>query len=138
MKLIPQNITLENVKKSDYWNLISILVWNHYSEEKYQDDSKIEIKEDWYGKCNSGGSYSSYWDDPSHSEDGYVRTLKSISIIFKRSDYDTYIHVNTDGNIYCYGIYHDREQGAPDYGGAQRNLEITNWMIKNNFITIND
>jgi len=69
MKLIPQNITLENVKKSDYWNLISILVWNHYSEEKYQDDSKIEIKEDWYGKCNSGGSYSSYWDDPSHSKE---------------------------------------------------------------------
>lgn len=50
MKLVAQNITLENVKNSDYWNLIAILVWDHYSEKEEQDESKIKIEESWFGK----------------------------------------------------------------------------------------
>lgn len=137
MKLIPQNITLENVKKSDYWNLIAILIWNHYSEKKYQDDSSIKIEEDWYGKCNSGGNYSIYWNDPNHFEEGYIRTLDSIKITFKRSDYITYIYIHCDGNINIFGLYSDKsKESSPYFQGSQRNLDITNWMIKNNFINI--
>jgi len=139
MKLVPKNITLENVKKSTYWKLISILVWNHYSELKYQEESAIEITEDWYGKCSSGGSYASKWDTPGYFEEGYVRTLNAIVIKFTRSDYVTYIYIDTTGNISCFGIYTDEEKGkskSPHYEGSQKNLDITNWMIENNFIDI--
>ena len=47
MKLIPKNINLESIKKSKYWDLIAILVWNHYSEKQYQDESMIEFEENY-------------------------------------------------------------------------------------------
>lgn len=140
MKLIAKNITLENVKLSTYWNLIAILVWNHYSEERYQEESAIEITEDWYGKCSSGGSYSDFWNDPNHFEEGHVRTLNAIVIKFTRSDYETYIYIYVDGNINCFGFYTKRdEQGnlkSPHYEGRDRNLDLTNWMMENSFIDV--
>jgi hypothetical protein len=60
MKLRPKNITLENVRKSNYWDLIASLVWNHYSEKEFQDESRIEITENWYGKGNDGDKYGCY------------------------------------------------------------------------------
>jgi len=45
VKLIPQDITLEKIKQPNYWDLMAIIIWNHYSEEKYQDESKIKIEE---------------------------------------------------------------------------------------------
>lgn len=41
--LKPKNITLERVKQSKYWDLIGIMIWNHYSEFRYQRESMIEI-----------------------------------------------------------------------------------------------
>lgn len=29
------------------------MVWNHYSETRYQDENIIEIKENWYGKTKN-------------------------------------------------------------------------------------
>lgn len=139
MKLQANNITLENVKKSKYWDLIAILVWNHYSEEKYQDETAIKITEKWYGKFPGGSTHSSRWDDPNYSEKDCVRTLDSILITFTRSDYTTYIYIHANGNIHCFGKYIDNdeyESKRPNYMGAQRNLDITNWLIENNFITI--
>ena len=140
MKLIPKNITLDYIKNSTYWKLISILVWNHYSEEKYQDESAILIEESWYGKASNSGSYAKKWDAPDYSEKGYIRTLKSIVITFTRTDYITYIYIGVDGNIYCFGQYTDKKDVAeykrPNYNGAQRNLAITNWMIENDLICI--
>lgn len=140
MKLKARNITLENVKKSNYWKLISILVWNHYSEKRFQEESKIDIKEDWYGKCNNGGSYAQRWNNPNFSEEGYVRTLNSIVITFTRNDYITYIYIHVDGNIHCFGKYTNKkdieEYKRPNYTGAERNLDITNWLLENNFISI--
>ena len=136
MKLVAQNITLENVKKSDYWNLISILVWNHYSELEHQEESKIKIEESWFGKFPGGGSYSYKWNDPNYSEEGSVRTLNAIVITFAREDYTTYIYLYVDGNINCFGMYSDKSvKKVPYYGGLRRNLDITNWLMKNNFVT---
>lgn len=141
MKLIPQNITLENVKKSKYWDLIAILVWNHYLEEQYQDESMIEFEENYRGVSNGCISYSKKWDDPNYVEPGLTRELSSILIIFKRSDYVTYIFIHIDGNITCFGKYincltEEKKNKFPNYTGSQRNLTITNWMIENNFINI--
>lgn len=136
MKLVAQNITLENVKKSDYWNLISILVWNHYSELEHQEESKIKIEESWFGKFPGGGSYSNKWNDPNYSEEGSVRTLNAIVITFEREDYTTYIYLYVDGNINCFGMYSDKSlKKTPHYEGLRRNLDITNWLMKNNFVT---
>ena len=139
MKLVAQNITLENVKKSDYWNLISILVWNHYSELEHQEESKIKIEESWFGKFPGGGSYSYKWNDPNYSEEGSVRTLNAIVITFAREDYTTYIYLYVDGNINCFGMYSDKSvKNVPRYKGLSRNLDITNWLMKNNFVTANN
>ena len=142
MKLVAQNITLENVKNSDYWNLIAILVWDHYSEKEEQDESKIKIEESWFGKLSKfpgGGSYSSKWNNPNYSEEGAVRTLNGIVITFTREDYTTYIYLHVDGNVNCFGVYSDKSiTKAPHYGGLGRNVDITNWLMKNNFITTNN
>ena len=136
MELVAHNITLENVKNSDYWNLISILVWDHYSEIEHQDESKIKIKESWFGKFPGGGSYSNKWNDPNYSEEGSVRTLNAIVITFEREDYTTYIYLYVDGNINCFGMYSDKSlKKTPHYEGLSRNLDITNWLMKNNFVT---
>ena len=127
MKLVAQNITLENVKKSDYWNLISILVWNHYSELEHQEESKIKIEESWFGKFPGGGSYSYKWNDPNYSEEGSVRTLNAIVITLEREDYTTYIYLYVDGNINCFGMYSDKSlKKTPHYEELSRNLDITN------------
>lgn len=135
LKPIKKNITLENVKKSDYWNLISILVWNHYSETRFQDESKIEITESWYGKGKSSEAFGKNWDDPNYTEKGYKRTLKAICITFTRSDYVTTIYINNNGNINAFGTYSDKsKKSIPSLTGTQRNLDVTNWMIKNKFV----
>lgn len=134
MKLITKNITLESVKKSKYWDLIASLVWNHYSEKRYQDESAIEMKEDWFGKALNGSTHSSKWDDPNYSEEGYVRTLNAIVIKFTRTDYVTYIYIHADGNIYCFGKYTDEEKNKKSPNYNYRNLDLTNWMIENNLI----
>ena len=139
MKLQAFNITLENVKKSNYWDLIAILVWNHYSEKHYQDESKITIEEVWYGKDinGSGCEMSSQWNNPNHTREGCVRTLHSIKIIFTRNDYTTHININVNGNISCYGFYSKNDDDKyPNYHGAQRNLDITNWMLDNHFLQL--
>lgn len=56
------------------------------------------------------------------------------------------IHMGSYGNEYasengynvgCYRIYKENKHPRqPEYVGAQRNLDITNWMIQNNFIKI--
>jgi len=70
LKSIKENITLENVKKSNYWDLISILVWNHYSDKEYQEEDKIEITESWYGKTHGGSSHSSDWNNTNYQQEG--------------------------------------------------------------------
>lgn len=134
---IKENITLENIRKSNYWDLIAMLVWNHYSEEKYQDESAITITEKWYGKCIGGSSHSSEWNNFNYFIKGYVRTLMSIQIKFTRSDYITYIDITTDGNIYCHGYYTNKnEDGYPNYSTACRNINKTNWLFENNLVNI--
>ena len=132
-------ITLENVKKSNYWDLISLLVWNHYSEKKYQDEGLIEITENWYGKGINNGcaSYSYHWDNPSHTEEGYLRTLNGIKITLKRSDYNAYINIGTNGRVECYGVYNDVNiKKTPNFYNAQNNVKICNWLLANEFLTI--
>lgn len=134
---IKENITLENVKKSKYWDLISILVWNHYAEKKFQDESMIEIKESYCGKSINGSSimFSSDWNNPDYTEDGYERTLNAIKIIFTRSDYITYISITTNGRVHTNGIYTDKTKTTqPHYSGAQRSIDITNWLLENKFV----
>ena len=143
MKLIAKNITLENIKKSKYWDLIAILVWNHYSEKQYQNESMIEFEENYKGVSNDCISYSKKLDDPNYTEPGLTRELSSILIIFKRTDYVTYIFIHIDGNITCFGKYvncltEEKKNKSPNYTGSQRNLNITNWMIENNFINVID
>lgn len=130
------NITLENVKNSNYWELIALIVWNHYREEKYQDESSIKITEDWYGKHKSGGSYNIKWNNPEFKEEGYVRTLYSIQIEFTRNDYITYIDIKVEtGNISYFGIYTDKsKKRSPNYSPS--NINLMNWMLENKFIEL--
>lgn len=128
------NITLENVKKSNYWDLISILVWNHYSEKHYQDETKLNFKEIWVGKSKGVTSHNKMWNDPNHKEGDLVRTLDSILIIFERDDYITYIYIHADGNVNCFGMYTDKEKKQSPHYNMHSNLHIINWMINNNFI----
>lgn len=136
-KLIPtKDITLENVKNSNYWDLIAMCVWNHYSEERYQDNSKIEIKESWYGKTKGGSSHNEKWNKSDYKEDNYVRTLGSIIITFKRSDFNTYISINVEnGNVNVYGIYKKTEE-IKSVNYTIKPLNICNWMLNNGFIDL--
>lgn len=140
LKAIKENITLDNVKKSNYWDLIGIIIWNHYSEEKYQDESMITIYEDWYGNSTDevgGGSYSQKWDDPSYTEEGYIRTLDSIKIQLSREDYTAWIYISTDGRVRCLGSYTDKERrSSPYFSGIANNMEICNWLLENNLIEV--
>ncbi len=75
MLKVTNKLTLENVKKSNYWDLISYIVWNHYSETRYQDETLIEIKENWYGKGENGNSsHNNYWNNADYTELNYKRT----------------------------------------------------------------
>ena len=139
MKLQANNITLENVKKSNYWDLIAIIVWNHYSEKPFQDESKITIEESWYGKGinDNSTSHSNNWNNPNYTVKGFIRSLRTIRIILTRNDYITHININVNGNVSCYGIYIDENKAkTPYYAGAQSTLDITNWMLKNNFLQL--
>jgi len=141
MELIANNITLESVKQSKYWDLIAILVWNHYSEEQYQNESMVEFKENYRGVSDGVSSYNKNWNDPNYTELGLIGELSSILITFKRNDYITYIFIHTNGNISCFGKYincltEEKKNKSPNYSGAQRNLKITNWMLKNNLCKI--
>ena len=141
MKIVANNITLESVKQSKYWDLIAILVWNHYSEEKYQDESMIEFEENYYGFSEGVSSHSKNWNDSNYTEFGLIRKLSNILITFKRSDYITYIFIHTNGNISCFGKYincltEEKKDKSPNYSGAQKNLNITNWMIENKLCEI--
>jgi len=137
MLLATQNITLENVKKSNYWDLIAHIVWNHYSESKFQDESMVEIKEDWCGVSHNKSSKSmgSQWDNPEYIEDGYIRTLNSIEIIFKRSDYTTWINIMiNDGSVHYFTIYNDKSNhSTPQF--YPNNIDVVNWCISNGFLT---
>ena len=137
IKAIKENITLENVKNSNYWDLVAILVWNHYSEKRFQDESQIEIKESWCGKSINGSStmFSNSWDNPDYVEEGWKRTLYSVKIIFTRTDYVTYININVTGNINVYGLYTDKEKKTqPNYSGFHQTINIINWLLQNNFV----
>lgn len=132
-----ENITLENVKKSNYWELIALIVWNHYREKKYQNEKDIIISENYYGKhpTNGSRSYCSDWASPSYTEKDYIRTLGSIVIQFERSDYTTYIYLSVEtGNVSYFGIYKDKtETRSPQYTGAST-IQVMNWMLEHEFI----
>ncbi len=142
MKLIPtDNITLDNVKKSNYWKLISIVVWNHYIEEKFQDESMLTFGESYYGKAKNGGGTSSHgdkWNNTEYTEEYYTRTLSSIVITFKRSDTTTYFYINVEtGNLTFFGFYNDKDKnGSPTW--SHKPLHICNWLLENDFLTISN
>lgn len=142
MKLVTKNITLENVKKSNYWGLIAILVWNHYNDIDEQDESRISFRESFYGQGDGCSSHSSDWDNPEYKQDGYVRTLESIIITLKRDDYDTFIYIHSNGRINIIGQYTDdykkryKLTSSPEYRGISNQLKIVNWLIENDFIVI--
>lgn len=138
MKLIAtKNITLENVKKSNYWELIALVVWNHYREKKYQDESKVQIIEQWYGKSNGCSSHSDQWNNPNYSENKFVRTLDKIKIIFTRSDYTTFIGIDVEtGNVSYYAIFNDKNNDRTPNLYPQ-SIDLMNWMLEHDFIQLN-
>ena len=137
MKLIPNNITLDNIKKSNYWNLISILIWNHYSEARYQDENMIEISEQWYGQGKKGSSsHNSNWNNPNHKEKDFERTLGYILIKFKRSDYESSIFINVrNGNIQLHAVYINKTIKKLPYF-YYGTTDVTNWMLENNLLKL--
>ena len=138
LKINTQEITLENVKKSSYWDLISYIVWSHYSEERFQDDSKITITERFYGKRSSGGSYGAVWQNPNYTQAECVRTLNAIEIQFERSDYTTYIslYVEDKAPIISARAYYNEghEKKHKEVNLTNSNyLKVCNWMLKHKF-----
>ena len=137
MKLVPNNITLERVKNSNYWELIARIVWNHYREERYQDNSMVSFQEEWYGKQENGSSNSDDWNNPDYTEKDYVRTLGDIKITFTRTDYVTHIYINVEtGNIMYFGVYTDKEKtNQPCHHSAQA-VQLMNWMLEHNLLSV--
>lgn len=132
MKLVPtKNITLENVKNSDYWSLLSICVWSHLKEERFKEESRISFSEGWYGKGGPGHSrHGREWNDPNYSLEGYTRTLKKITITYKEIDKSTDIIINPEtGNI-------SKFSSSVGDVGINKNVEICNWLLDNGFLTI--
>lgn len=134
---ISNNISLENLRSSDYWKLVSIVVWNHYSEEKFQNDGDIDLKEVWYGKSIEGRSsnHSESWDSEDYSLDGYVRSLHAVRVILRRLDYCTYINILHTGDVTVFGKYNDHRSKSPSY--SYSGLKVTNWMLENGFLKVN-
>jgi len=135
-----KNINLENVKNSNYWKLISLLVWNHYIEPEYQNEDQIQITEVWRGE-NSDGSVTScnqYWADPNYSEKYLTRTLSSVKITITRPDYVTYIYIGVDASIRIYGKYtiENKSISQPQYKHSFT-LDVINWLLENKFIEVN-
>lgn len=137
LQVIEESYTIEHVLDSDYWGLIAILIWEHYSEKNRQDPNKITVTEKWYGKASWGSSHNSNWQDPNHTEKDYTRTLSGIIITFKGSDYTAHIKLSVSGNVATNAYYNSKNEDAkPFFYGPERNLDITNWLINNNFIKI--
>lgn len=139
MKLEVGNITLEKVKESNYWELIALLVWNHYREERHQDESKISFSERYIGKSEDGFIYDDKWNNPDYFQEGYTRTLNSVRIIFKRTDYITRIHIGVEnGSVHVIG---ERLEGPERVNYNNYNyLRVSNWMLEHGFykLTNND
>lgn len=137
MKLIPNNITLKKVKNSNLWELFAIVIWDHYKEQKYQNNSMIEISEDWYGvNKNGSSSIRIEWNDKNYKENDFKRTLRSIVIKFSRTDYTTYFYINVKtGNINVFAHYTD-QTGRNNPVFYLRSVDICNWMLENNLIKI--
>ena len=140
MKLIPNNITLENVKKANLWELIAIIVWNHYREARFQEENMIEVSENWCGKTAYGNStsFSNDWDNPEFTEKDFIRTLHSIDIKFTRSDYIVYIFIHvSDGNVNVYSKYTDKtnEKEPKLYFGT---TDVTNWLLENDLLKVEE
>ncbi len=130
------NITLENVRKSNYWELIALIVWNHYREKKFQEEENVIFSEEYYGKGKGMSSHSSQWNDPNFTEGSCIRTLGSIRIKFIRSDYTTFININVEtGNIYHFAIYNDKGNNKTPHHYPQA-IDLMNWMLEHEFIEL--
>lgn len=131
-------LTLENVKKSNYWDLIALIVWGHYTDQKFQEDSKITISEKWYGvgECGANSYHTDEWNNPDFKKDGFVRTLQSIKIHFERNDYNTHIGLDLSGTINYFALSNETHKtvNLQNYNS----LAITNWMLENNFFEIKE
>tara|TARA_R110000772_G_scaffold154835_2_gene265883 strand:- start:278 stop:700 length:423 start_codon:yes stop_codon:yes gene_type:complete len=132
-----EQITLENVSNSNYWDLIGLIIWSHYSEKHHQDDSMISFEEKWYGKRNndSGGQYSPDWKNPSHKAEGYTRTMTGVVIKFKRPDYTARITISLNGCVHHFGIENSDDRKTVHFN-KHNSLAITNWMLSNDFCMI--
>lgn len=141
IKVNKSQITLENVRNSDYWGLISLIVWNHYSEKKHQEGYKISFEEEWYGKAtnNSGSQHSENWKNPSYTVPNYIRTMSGITIRFEREDYSVRIKLSCEsGCIHSSGRYNVKETGERGRLKLQTYniMQISNWMLKHNFFIL--
>jgi hypothetical protein len=135
-----EKITLSNVKKSNYWDLLALIVWNHYSEERFQDESMVDISEQWHGLADDGnGSYSSsHWQNKNHTQEGYTRTLESIQIKLTRSDYIARINLTIGSgavHFYAHSVL-EEENFKHRRLNVYNSLAITNWMLTNEFFKI--
>jgi len=130
-------ITLKNVKKSDYWNLIALIVWNHFSEKTFQNENLIQITEEWFGVSKDGKYYLTgpQWNSRTYTFKDFKRTLCCIKLTLTRHNYTVYIKIYTDGNITHSAQYNQVSTPyTPQF--YPKALDLMNWCIKNNFLNL--
>ena len=109
MNLTTQNITLQNIKNSDYLDLANIMIWGFKS---YYGKHLSKIKPE-FTEVKIGGK-------------------DVIEISFPDRDRTHIINIYKVGNVFAYTK--DKDGTFQNY--ADHPLDIANWFLRNGFLAI--
>lgn len=109
MNLITQNITLDNIKKSDYFDLANIMIWGFKS---YYGKHLSKIKPE-FTEVKIGGK-------------------DVIKISFPGRDRTYTIHIYKVGNVFA----HTEGKDGTFQIYADHQLDVANWFLRNGFLAI--
>ena len=110
MNLTVQNITLQNIKNSDYLDLANIMIWGF---------------KDYYGKYLS--------EIIPEFNEVKIGGKDVIKISFPGNDRTFVLYIYKVGNVFAY------TEDKDDYyqNHADNPLSITNWFLRNGFLSLN-
>ena len=111
MNLKVQNITLQNIKNSDYLDLANIMIWGF---KDYYGKHITKIRPE-FTECKIGNN-------------------NVIKIIFPGNDRIFKLHIYEKGNIFAY-VKMDGESNHQTY--PDHPLEVANWLLRHGFLSLN-
>ena len=109
MNLTTQNITLDAIKNSDYFDLANIMIWGFKS---YYGKHLSEIKPE-FTEVKIGGK-------------------DVIKISFPGRDRTFIINIYRTGNVFA----HIKDKDGTFQNYADHSLDVANWFLRNGFLAI--